>query len=239
MGAPVTATRTMLLPGRLASTTLGDLLGTLYRAGVSGALELVEPRGRQHRVFVRQGLVFAVEYDGASPELGQFLQRNRAADDDTLRRALLCAMSSRRLHGEVLMRDFRVDTKLVAEALRAQLLDRLTRLERIADAAVTFRLRAPLPRGAEPEEALGTCEFLHGRKRARELETPTRDPVRAKAMRVLGLDGGASLEDARRVYRQLVRALHPDLATGAGNAERQRLGSRMRELNEAYRALSA
>ncbi len=226
----------MILPGRLLATTLGDLLGTLYRARASGALELAEPRGRTHRVFLRQGLVYAVDYDGASPELGQFLRRNQAADDDTLRRALLRAMSSRRLHGEVLMRDFRVDAKLVAEALRAQLLDRLTRVERLGDATVTFRLRATLPRGADPEEALGTCEFLHGRRRAREGAV---DPIREQALVVLGLAARASLEDARRAYRQLVRELHPDLIQGLSDAERVRLGKRMREVNEAYRSLSA
>jgi DnaJ-domain-containing protein 1 len=226
----------MILPGRLAATTLGDLLGTLYRARVSGALELAEPRGRIHQVFVRQGLVYAVVYDGAAPELGQFLRRNRAADDDTLRRALLRAMSSRRLHGEVLMRDFRVDAGLVAEALREQLLDRLARLEGIGDASVTFRLRATLPRGAEPEDALGSCEFLRGRKRAREDAV---DPLRERALVTLGLGAGASLEDARRAYRQLVRELHPDLMQGQSDAERQRLGKRMREVNEAYRAISA
>jgi DnaJ-domain-containing protein 1 len=226
----------MVLPGRLSATTLGDLLGTLYRARASGALELTEPRGRLHQVFVRQGLVYAVGYDGASPELGQFLRRNCAADDDTLRRALLRAMSSRRLHGEVLMRDFRVDAKLVAEALRAQLLDRLTRVERLGDATVTFRLRATLPRGADPEEALGTCEFLHGRKRAREGAV---DPIREQAMVVLGLPARASLEDARRAYRQLVRELHPDLIQGLSDHERVHLGKRMREVNEAYQSLSA
>lgn len=229
----------MILPGQLASTTLGDLLGTLYRARASGALELVEMRGRLHRIFVRQGLVFAVEYDGASPELGQFLQQNGTADDDTLRRALLRAMSSRRLHGEVLVRDFRVDEKLVAQALRAQLLDRLTRLERIANATVTFRLRAPMPRGAEPEEPLGTCEFLQGRKRARGFTAFSCDPIRANALQVLGLDPNATLEQARHAYRRLVRELHPDLVVTACEGERDKLGKRMREVNEAYRTLSA
>ncbi len=229
----------MILPGRLASTTLGDLLGTLYRVRASGALELLEPRGRMHRVFVRQGLVFSVEFDGAAPELGQFLRQSCVADDDTLRRALLRAMSSRRLHGEVLVRDFRVDAKLVAQALRTQLLDRLSRLDRIVDATVTFRLRAPLPRGAEPEEPMGTCEFLQGRKRAREVAKPSCNPARANAMRVLGLDSDSSLDEARRAYRQLVRTIHPDLATNASDAERDRLSKRMREINEAYRLLSA
>src|ERR1700761_9316566 len=59
----------MQLPGRLSSSTLGDLLGALHRARVTGLLELGEirgPRGRTvpgrlHRVHLREGLVAAVE----------------------------------------------------------------------------------------------------------------------------------------------------------------------------------
>jgi hypothetical protein len=57
----------MNLPGRLRSTTLGDVLGRLHRAGVSGILELVEPSGtragRAHRIFLREGRVDDVETD--------------------------------------------------------------------------------------------------------------------------------------------------------------------------------
>jgi hypothetical protein len=59
----------MHLPGRLSSTTLGDLLGALHREGVTGLLELSELRGprgltvpgRVHRIHLRAGLVVAVE----------------------------------------------------------------------------------------------------------------------------------------------------------------------------------
>src|SRR5260221_423910 len=37
----------MHLPGRLRTTTLGDLLGALHRAGATGTLELAELRGRR------------------------------------------------------------------------------------------------------------------------------------------------------------------------------------------------
>jgi hypothetical protein len=57
----------MNLPGRLRSTTLGDLLGRLHRAGASGILELVEPSGasagRAHRIFLREGRVDDVHTD--------------------------------------------------------------------------------------------------------------------------------------------------------------------------------
>lgn len=52
----------MNIPGQLAKTTLGDVLGALHRAGLSGVLELIEPGGAQpHRIFVSHGLVDGVE----------------------------------------------------------------------------------------------------------------------------------------------------------------------------------
>jgi DnaJ domain len=55
----------MQLPGRLRLTTLGDLLGALYRAGASGVLELVEVQGvsagRSHRVLLDSGLIEDVD----------------------------------------------------------------------------------------------------------------------------------------------------------------------------------
>src|SRR5580704_5261133 len=108
----------MQLPGRLRSTTLGDLLGALHRAAATGTLELVEDRGRAHRVHLTRGLVAAVELDGASPSLAEILRRDRAADEDVLRRSLLRAMAARRLHGEVLVDEFFLSPAVVGGALR-------------------------------------------------------------------------------------------------------------------------
>lgn len=59
-------------PGKLRLSTLGDLLGTLHRAGISGVLALRELRGatagRCHRIHLNRGLITAVETVGASPE---------------------------------------------------------------------------------------------------------------------------------------------------------------------------
>ena len=93
----------MDLPGRLRSTTLGDLLGSLHRAAVTGTLELAEDRGRLHRIYLSHGLVASVELDGSAPSLAEILRLERAADDEVLRRSLLRAMASQRLHGEVLV----------------------------------------------------------------------------------------------------------------------------------------
>jgi hypothetical protein len=62
----------MNLPGKLRLSTLGDLLGTLHRAEISGVLALREQRGatagRCHRIHLDRGLITAVETTGASPE---------------------------------------------------------------------------------------------------------------------------------------------------------------------------
>jgi hypothetical protein len=236
----------MQLPGRLKATTLGDLLGALHRAAATGTLELVEDRGRAHRVHVAQGLVVAVELDGAAPSLAEILRRDRAADDDVLRRSLLRAMSSRRLHGEVLVDEFRLAPSVVGDALRRQILARLASLEQVADARVSFRVAVRPPRGALHAAPLEPREFLHGRRRARGRAAATPDPrgdVRAHRdlgpWRLLGLAPGADTTAIKRAYRRLARDVHPDLHPGATPDERRALELRFAELTEAYRALVA
>jgi len=247
----------MQLPGRLKATTLGDLLGALHRAGATGTLELVEDRGRAHRVHVAQGLVVAVELDGAAPSLAEILRRDRAADDDVLRRSLLRAMSSRRLHGEVLVDEFRLSPSVVGDALRRQVLSRLAALEQVADARVSFRVAVRPPRGALHASPLEPREFLHGRRRARarsggyDADARRRSPQAAHAAgpgvfgddpapwRLLGLAPGADVTQIKRAYRRLARDVHPDLHPAATPDERRALELRFAQLTEAYRVLVA
>jgi len=53
------------IAGRLSETTLGDVLGALFRARVTGLVRLAETAapsaGRTHEIYLRQGLVVAVE----------------------------------------------------------------------------------------------------------------------------------------------------------------------------------
>jgi DnaJ-domain-containing protein 1 len=246
----------MQLPGRLKVTTLGDLLGSLYRGRVSGTLELVEPAGRVHRVHLSSGLVTAVEIDRASASLGEMLRREELLDEDTLRRSLLRALASRRLHGEVLVRDFHLSPDVVGRALRRQLMLRLQILEELADAQVLYRAAVRPPRGALVEEPLEASEFLAGKKRARDRGA---DPAsgryrsarpssgmpgaidlgRVVAYRTLGLASGAPPSEIKRAYRRLVREYHPDLHPGATHEERRSLSLRFAEVTAAYRALVA
>jgi DnaJ-domain-containing protein 1 len=233
----------MHLPGRLRLTTVGDLLGALHRAQATGTLELVEDRGRAHRVHVAAGLVVAAEYDGAGASLAEMLRRDRVVDDDTLRRSLLRAMASRRLHGEVLVRDFALAPSIVDAALRRQTLARLALIDQIPDARVHFRVAVRPPRGALTDTPLEPRDFLFGRRRARPRDgSRPPDETRATsrpAWRVLGIPPGAHADEIKRAFRRLVRAYHPDLHPGATAAERRELEERFAEVTAAYRSLVA
>jgi DnaJ-domain-containing protein 1 len=235
----------MQLPGRLKATTLGDLLGSLHREGVSGTLELIEPGGRTHRVHLANGLVTAVEIDRASASLAEILRDEEQVDDDTLRRSLLRAMASRRLHGEVLVRDFHLSPDVVGRALRRQIMLRLAALEELSDAQICYRVTVRPPRGAL-EQPLDATEFLSGRKRARDRDTPSSsrfpgavDVGRLAACRTLGLSTSADSDEIKRTYRRLVREYHPDLHPEATHDDRRILARRFAEVTAAYRTLVA
>ena len=248
----------MQLPGRLRSTTLGDLLGVLHRARATGTLELAEFHGRMHRVHLSRGLVVAVELDGPVPSLAEELRREGVVGDDVLKRSLLRAIASRRLHGEVLVRDFKLSPTLIDTALRRQLLTRLGVLERLADAQILFRVTVRPPRGALVDDPLRPPEFLSGRRRSRDKHTgatPTSpaarrttspateslsaDPRQLAALRVLGVPPGADTTAIKRAYRRLARDYHPDLHPQASDDERRALAERFVEVTAAYQTLVA
>jgi hypothetical protein len=251
----------MQLPGRLRATTLGDLLGALHRERATGTLELAEFHGRTHRVHLARGLIVAVELDGPVPSLAEELRRQGAIEDDVLKRSLLRAIASRRLHGEVLVRDFKLSPALIDTALRRQLLTRLGVIERLPDAQVSFRVTVRPPRGALLDDPLRPPEFLSGRRRlrdktagsgpaARRVAEGSYVPPRASphahvdagqlaALRVLGVPLGADVTAIKRAYRQLVRSYHPDLHPQATDAERRLLAERFVEVTAAYQTLVA
>lgn len=248
----------MQLPGRLKATTLGDLLGSLHRARASGTLELAEANGRTHRVHLSSGLVTAVELDRAAQSLGEILRNDEAVDDDILRRSLLRAMASQRLHGEVLVRDFRLSPDVVDRALRRQIVQRLHVIDELTDAQICYRVTVRPPRGALVDAPVGVSEFLAGKKRARDREGKREvasgtyrtsrpssgfpgsiDLGRVGLYRTLGISFGAPEDEIKRAYRRLVREYHPDLHPDANSDERRTLSSRFAEVTAAYRALVA
>lgn len=213
-------------------------MGNLHRAGATGVLELVEDRGRTHRLVFSHGLLSACELDGATTPLSEILLREGAVEEDVVRRSLLRAMASGRLHGDVLVRDFSVKEDLVEGALREQVSQRIHCLEQVPDARVHFRVASRVPRHAL-RRPLTAREFLSGRRRFRDRKSPSFPLRETNALRVLGLYAGASETEIKRAYRQLVRTCHPDLYPDATEAERRELSTRFREVTAAYRALTS
>jgi hypothetical protein len=179
----------MLLPGRLAKTTIGDLLGRLYRAGASGALEL-SGGARRQRIYLQRGLIVGLDLDvGPLPSrLGELLVCEGLAAVDQVARAL---SAQQRLgiaaprHGEILVRAGVITPELRDAALRKQARKRLDALFRALDgrdAEIRFHV------GIAAEEAKMTHrfvaplmphEFLAGRPRARDGATPRAPSVSA------------------------------------------------------------
>lgn len=241
------------MPGRLRLTTLGDLLGTLYRARTSGVLELVEDQGpvagRKHCIELDAGLVRAVNTPAATRRLGELLWQNGFIGPEALLQLTryLYQPPARRA-GQILIEHGGLSPELVRAALRHQLRERLDAVYGVADARLSFRVPRPLQRDPFVPAPLCPNEFLYGRRRARDLKvkdpssraTPRRaEPVRARALAVLGLPADADKDRVRRAFRELARARHPDRFPHASAVEARELAQQFAELTRAYHELVA
>lgn len=246
----------MRLPGRLSSTTLGDVLGALYRERATGVLELIEAAGgaagRVHRIHVDEGLVDRVETPLGALRLGELLKREGFLGEDAQRRLLrgLAADPGRR-SGEILVQEGLVTTTALRTALRRQLRTRLEALFSLGDAFVRFRIARPRSFTPQTGQALSPREFLYGRPRRRDREPRARPqrsasppPARAvdprrEALNRLGLGEGADRRDVQRAFRKLAASVHPDRHPTASAEQRAELMRRFAELSAAYHALVA
>jgi hypothetical protein len=256
----------MLLPRRLSTSTLGDLLGSLHRGGTTGVLELSEVRtprgtgvaGRIHRVHLRGGLVAAIDTPLRVPRLGEILRREGLASGEVLRLLEACIEGGdRRAAGDILETSLLVPAEAICNALRAQLQDRTDALFTVEDATLRFCIARPLPR-ARVAAPLTPGEFLHGRPRARDggrhadessratTTPPPRSGVRPvlddpqeHARRLLGIPRGAGLGDVRRAFRKLAAVIHPDRLGPGAPDELTRHAARFAELSAAYHLLVA
>ncbi|HVY49422.1 MAG TPA: hypothetical protein VHB21_26200, partial [Minicystis sp.] len=82
----------MFLPGRLAASTLGDVLGALHRVRVTGVVELTEVSGanggvpgRRHSITLADGLVADVDGTANGPGLAARLEALFALSDASIR----------------------------------------------------------------------------------------------------------------------------------------------------------
>jgi hypothetical protein len=205
----------MQLPGRLRDTTLGDILGGLYRERVTGVLELVDggrPDRVLHRIHLRDGQVVFVDGDDSGALSSDVLGRLEAAygvNDAQLR--------------------FRVARPLGAVNSWVRTLSP----GKVLHGRPRARHQAGQPR----------VSFGRRPGRTTEPEMPEQDGraplVRVRALQTLGLPGDADRACVVEAFRRLARELHPDRHPDASTVERARLMRRFAEVSAAYHALVA
>jgi hypothetical protein len=238
----------MNLPGRLTLTTLGDLLGTLHRAGATGVLEIVEASGARagisHRVKLHGGLVDAVETDLDHPRLGELLVREGALDRTGLLRLLRRLVENpTRRSGEILVEERLASAALVEAALRWQLRLRIEAVFRLPDGLIRFHVRRSDGRPGL-RSLLTPRDFLHGRRRARRdaraapSAAARADARRVEACRLLGVEPGADSATIRRAFRRLAAQHHPDRHPGASAGELSELVRTFSRITAAYHSLA-
>jgi len=253
----------MNLPGRLRATTLGDVLGTLFRDRTTGVLELVEATGvgagRRHRLHLDAGLVLQVETSLPVPRLGEILRDEGFIDGEAARklsRRLLEHPTTRT--GELLIRERLARREEVAAALRHQLRARLEAIYRLDEAWLRFHIARPRRVGADGLVPLSPHEFLHGRPRRRDRcergssrlggETPSPGPAsgessaqsrRRAALSLLGLSEPVDRNTVQRTFRRLAARLHPDRHPEAKPGELASLMRGFAQLTAAYHELVA
>lgn len=236
----------MLLPGKIELWALGDVLGSLLRAGVSGTLSVIESTGRRagaaHHLHLVGGLPAAVLSDG--PRLGEVLERAGAAPAGAVSAAVRKQESGdRRLVGEVLSELVVAPHETIVEGMRAQTQARIDRLFSLGEARLQFRATAlgdgalaALWRAARTARPLEAKDFLHGRPRRRS-GAPSDASLREADVGLLGLTPRASREEIRQAFRRLVHQHHPDRASD--EADRERRNTLVARLAAAYSRLTS
>jgi hypothetical protein len=253
----------MNLPGRLRATTLGDVLGALFRDRTTGVLELVEAKGigvgRRHRLHLDAGLVQEVETSLPVPKLGDILRQEGFIDAEAARklsRSLLEHPTKRT--GELLIRERLARREEVVAALRHQLRARLEAIYRLDEAWLRFHIARPRRVSADGPVALSPHEFLRGRPRWRDRcpragANPGFDPPpagkttaeladqsrRRAALSLLGLSEPVDRETVQKTFRRLAAKLHPDRHPGAKPGELASLMRGFAQLTAAYHELVA
>jgi hypothetical protein len=212
------------IAGRLSETTLGDVLGALFRARVTGLMRLTETSGptagRTHGIYLRQGLVIAVDTPASPPSLSERCARSSATTAELLSALFELADAALSFHvvcgppqGPILPispQQYLVGRPRARDRARGCGHDRNGDRDRNDDrefqrAGDTTRVRATLSSLARQE-----------------------------ALSMLGLEGDASAAEVTRAFRRRARELHPDLCAGA---ERRSAEQRFAALSAAYHTL--
>jgi hypothetical protein len=236
------------IAGRLSDTTLGDVLGALARARVTGLVRLTETTGptsgRVHGIYLSSGALTAVESQAVIMPLGEILRQRGLLDGTTSHRLLLRLSSSDKRTGEILVEERLISPQVLGAALRQQLRARIEALFRLPDALISFHVACSPPSAVAAP--LPASEYLSGRPRARDRDaavpTSARAPQptvsrRVEALRLLGLGEGASVAEVTQSFRDLASRLHPDRYAGASEGERSAAERKFAQLSRAYHML--
>ncbi len=239
----------MLLPSRLTHSTLGDILGALHRAKISGVLELREltAQGRQHQVYLNNGMITRIVSEAQVPALGKLL----GIKDAPARRSSEAAAQK---YGSYVLELGLRDESSIREGLTKQTRLLLEALFELKDAALRFHVAIDTRETGVKRAPLSIDDFLTGRPRARRdrdkaahrprFETSQaaapdqssrRRPVASRktsALAVLGLVPGATRDEINQAFRSLALDTHPDLQ-GNGQTE-----TAFAQLTEAYHFLT-
>lgn len=246
----------MILPGSLRSTTLGDVLGQLYRSRVRGELELIGQdapyAGSRHSIVLDQGRITHIRTTLPVPRLGEVLVDEGALTPVQHAGFVRSLHDGDRLAGELLVAMRLATWARVATGLTAQNRMRLDALFALKRADLRFHPWVRSDSGScVRAHALAPEDFLFGRPRARdagghqERSSPRPSPSEQgdwdehlhQALAVLGLTPSADRRDVRQAFRRLAAMVHPDLHGDASAAERQILQQRFAMLSGAYHQL--
>ncbi len=220
----------MQLEGDLTRTTLGDLLGRVHRARLTGVLTLHGESCQRFDIHLSEGQVTHVRGPTARTRLGDLLRRE--SDLSARERARLegaCVRRSRRSVGDVWVEAGIIGPEQLLRALDLQSRIRLEDAFQLQAGRVAFHVVSePAPRWAP---RLEPRYVFWGRPRARGRSTAAVGRSGREAwLKELGLAEGASERQIRVAFRALARTLHPDRG-GSVNAFQQ--------LSAAYHSLLA
>jgi hypothetical protein len=186
-----------VLKGDLVTTPLPQVLRQLADSASSGCLHVLDARGEDGRVYLRGGLVYAVQVPGQRPLLGQHLVSSGSLGPEMLAEALEAQRTELQgwKLGELLVHLGYVDAPVVEDFLAEQLRDQAGDLLRWPTGTWKFRVneraREDVARPTPVEELLDDCE-----RRSLEWESLVEAVHGPEAVPVLSAAGNSDSEMA-------------------------------------------
>ena len=243
----------MLLPGNLNETTLGDLLGDLYRARVSGVLELISQdapfQGASHRISLSNGLVATVHTPLPGIKIGELLYEQHALSAHAYQCFLRDVYRYPGVRaGDLLMDKAQVRPELLMDGLTLQTQQRMRTLLRLRHATIRFHPGRARSDVRVESRVLTPEQFLQGAPRARDHRKASKPPHSSTKQNlreaqdpwaILGLRPGASIQQIRKAFRRLALSMHPDLHVAQQQDTRDSLSKRFSKVIMAYQTLVA